>query len=366
MKKVALLFGFVMFCSLPLRASTSIKVPILNFLLSLQEEQLNHHRNDINKFVPDDDAEKLILAVITNDLAGVREFLADPDIDVNDLLDIGIAPLHYIAVRKNTDTRILEAFLANNRVNVNIRDVNGFTPIHHAVLRGSLDNVKVLFASNRVDVNARLTIQTNISKEYLSISSLLEGMTVTPLFLALGTRNLDMIRAFFAEERVDVNAPGGEFSHGILQHAVMLELPVPIIEEILAEDQVNVNARDEDGDTALFYAATKGLLDMVKVLLANDRVDVNAPGGSFSQTPIQQAIATHNVPVIRAFLANNRVDINATDRDGDTVLDWAIIEGNPEIIQELINRGARSSGGREQMWIPNNFNVEKPKRPVVG
>lgn len=366
MKKVTVLFGFVvaLFCSLPLKASISVKVPMLNFLLSLQEEQLNQHRNDIDKFIPDDDAEKFILAVITNDLAGVRKFLADPDVDANDLLDIGIAPLHYVAARKNTDVRILEEFLTNNRVDVNIRDVNGLTPLHYAILQGSLDNVRVLLVNNRVDVNSRLTVKMNITKEYLLMSSLFEGMTVTPLFLALGTRNLDMIRVFFAEERVDVNAPGGEFSHGILQHAVMLELPVPIIEEILGVERVNVNARDRDGDTALFYATTKGLLDIVKVLLANHRVDVNAQGGDFSQTPLQQAILTGHIPVIRVLLANNRVDINATDIDGDTVLDYAMFVGLPEeIVQELIHKGARMGGG-EQMQ-DNIYREESTRESVI-
>ena len=364
--KVTLLFGFVvaLFCSLPLKASVGVKFPILNFLLSLQEEQLNQHRNDIDKFIPDDDAEKFILAVITNDLAGVKKFLADPDVNVNSLLDIGIAPLHYIAARKNVDTRILEEFLTDNQVNANIRDINGLTPLHHAVLRGQLDNVSVLLVNNRVNVNARLTIKVNIPEEYLSEGYLLfsslvfeNGMTIPPLFLALGTRNLDMVKLFFAEDRVDKNATGGEFSQSLLQQAVMLDSPpIPIIEAILAEDGFNVNARDGDGDTALTFAVANGLLDVVKVLIADPDVDVNIPSGFWSQTPVQSAILIGNIPMVRELLANNRVDINAIDVEGDTVLDWAIIAnaigvvGISEIIQELIDRGAKSSVREEQMW----------------
>jgi ankyrin repeat protein len=51
---------------------------------------------------------------------------------------------------------------------------------------------------------------------------------------------------------------------------------LPIVRELLKYEKLDVNATNDDGDTALLCASRYGNLDVVLELLKDERVEVNA------------------------------------------------------------------------------------------
>ncbi len=138
----------------------------------------------------------------------------------------------------------------------------------------------------------------------------------------------------------------------------------------LLEYGYEVNARNEDGDTALIGAVSNNHLEVVQVLL--ERGADFSIANNLGVTPMPSAIHNQNIPIIETLLnagANphnvderNRtilmvaaendgslelverllkfgVNINATRLDGRTALMNAAEKGNEDIVKILLNRG---------------------------
>ncbi len=101
----------------------------------------------------------------------------------------------------------------------------------------------------------------------------------------------------------------------------------------------DVNAKGEySGWTPLILASKKGKIEMVNFLLSHG-ADVNTKSGVRSRTAIMEAARNRNVEVVKALLFGNP-DLDAADWEGDTVLMFAAISGQHEIVNILLTHGA--------------------------
>jgi len=99
----------------------------------------------------------------------------------------------------------------------------------------------------------------------------------------------------------------------------------------------DINAKDEDGVTALSYAADRGHMDIVKILLANN-ADVNSKS-KIGCTPLINAAYMGHVEIVEALIANG-ADVNAQSKEGITALMNAAAFGYKEIAEMLLTSGA--------------------------
>ncbi|KAI2492674.1 serine/threonine kinase [Fragilaria crotonensis] len=104
----------------------------------------------------------------------------------------------------------------------------------------------------------------------------------------------------------------------------------------LLQRGANVNAKDEDGWTALIWASTGGRLELVRVLLNHDGVDVNAKD-RWGDTALYRASWYGFVEVVRALLNHNGVDVNIKDNVGDTALIKASESFHSEVVRVILN-----------------------------
>ena len=98
-----------------------------------------------------------------------------------------------------------------------------------------------------------------------------------------------------------------------------------------------VNAIDDNGDTSLHYATSRGVLNIVAAL-----IDAGATVGIANGqgvTPIHKAAIFGQLAVIRRLL-ETKIDINCVDLQGDTALHYAAKCGFPSIIKLLLDNGA--------------------------
>ncbi len=139
----------------------------------------------------------------------------------------------------------------------------------------------------------------------------------------------------------------------------------------LVLQKTDVNATDVDGSTALHWAAYRGDVELVDLLLqagakattvnaygvaplalavegGNPAVvarlvkagaDVNA-GTTGGETPLMTASRTGKVDVVKVLLENGAKVNAAESTRGQTALMWAAAEGHADVVQVLIQKGA--------------------------
>ncbi|KAJ4426036.1 hypothetical protein ANN_27663 [Periplaneta americana] len=95
--------------------------------------------------------------------------------------------------------------------------------------------------------------------------------------------------------------------------------------------------RDSDHRTPLFWAAVKGRLETVKMLV-DKGANVNTDD-AWKQTPLYYAISGCHVEVVK-FLIENGANVKVCDKDGDSVIFTALLSGNLDILRLLIDKGA--------------------------
>ena len=134
--------------------------------------------------------------------------------------------------------------------------------------------------------------------------------------------------------------------------------PMEAISEIvrlLMENGANPNARDEDDQTPLYWAAGRGRIEIVRLLMENG-ADINA-GGSREGTPLRGAARGGHIEIVR-LLMENGANPNARDEDVWTPLYWAAGRGHIESCgcywkmgptqTPVINGGRLCMGPREE------------------
>lgn len=99
-----------------------------------------------------------------------------------------------------------------------------------------------------------------------------------------------------------------------------------------------VNAVTSDGFTPLYLAASKGNIEIVK-LLHQWNADLNIPSKAMN-TPLQRAVFGNHVAVA-TFLVDNGANINFKDVAGRTALDIAIYNGFDVMVKLLLDHNAK-------------------------
>ena len=111
---------------------------------------------------------------------------------------------------------------------------------------------------------------------------------------------------------------------------------LPRVKALLAA-KADVNAKSDDGFTALMMASEEGRLDVVQALLAGN-ADANAKTAK-GATALMMASLNGDPKIVRALLAA-KADVNATAEGGATALIAASVKGNLEVVRALLAMGA--------------------------
>ncbi len=122
----------------------------------------------------------------------------------------------------------------------------------------------------------------------------------------------------------------------ILHLALKYDEPAELARLILAKcESMNLNILNESGDSVLHVAARNGHLEVVNMLLDNEKVDANMGSDSTEFTALHHAVYEAKVDVVEALLLNPKVDPEIKCSFGRTPLALAETYSTKDVIEVL-------------------------------
>lgn len=174
-----------------------------------------------------------------------------------------------------------------------------------------------------------------LSREKIPINVQTQFDNVTPLGFAARFGQVASMVALFNRSELDANAvdSGGETA---LIMAVSFGC-FAAVNYLLTQQGVEVNRINENGFSALSLAAHKGYSRIVALLLAHRDINVNHIQ---TYTALHQAILASRDDCVRLLLASKEINVNLADRNiCDSPLHYAIQQKNRVVIDLLLASG---------------------------
>ncbi|KAI5836958.1 ankyrin repeat-containing domain protein [Morchella snyderi] len=255
-----------------------------------------------------------------------------------------------LAIREQDDGRKLgEGNLAI--CDINARDINGLTALHHAALAGHVSAVESLMRDPGLKINEKTELgETALylaaRKGHTSTVGILLGhkeiepnfkdmSEKTPLMIAADRGYEEVVKVLIGHERTDANCGSGEDDLFI---KAAEENKVWLVQELLKAKNIDINRKGLLGWTALANAANHGFTEILKLLLNEPGVDTEVQS-SQGQTALSLAAQRGTIDCLRALLSHG-VNVNAANVNGWTPLHKAAWNGYTEILKELLSHGA--------------------------
>ena len=130
-----------------------------------------------------------------------------------------------------------------------------------------------------------------------------------------------------------------EYGRNALYVAAWKGCRLPLFHRILGMIH-NVNAVNNNGWTALMYAAAHNHLDMVVSLMNHPGIDVNVQDRLDNYTALHYAVSNNRPAIVAQLVSDDRVDTSLKDKINRTPLKLAIYRGHAECVKILREHGA--------------------------
>lgn len=190
----------------------------------------------------------------------------------------------------------------------------------------------------------------------ITIFSLLVSSCAAAVFAAAATDSR-LVEAVQRQDRstarllikqgVDVNTPQDDGATALAWAAHWNDLETAAL---LISAGANVNLANDLGVTPLMLASKNGSAPMVeKLLRGGANALVAQPSG---ETVVMLAARAGSVEAVRLLL-DRGADVNATTQRGQTALMWASAENHPEVVRLLVERGADLNARSSSRTPPN-------------
>ncbi len=173
-------------------------------------------------------------------------------------------------------------------------------------------------------------------------------MSIKELFEAVYVGNLAKVESLLEDGKLNVNVPWN--NETVLRQAVKAGR-VDILERLLAEKGINVNAVDRNRDSALSFAARNGNVEMVNILI---RAGAEFTASDKKSLIFSAAYACHTE--MAEILIKNGANVNALNSEKYSPLSYAIKRSTAndsskaEFVKMLLQHGASMEGYSELIY----------------
>ncbi|XP_071094732.1 putative ankyrin repeat protein RF_0381 [Haliotis cracherodii] len=325
----------------------------------------------------------LHLACFGGNMEIIKYILTNCSIDVNDVGEDGFTAAMIAASKGRKDMFDL---LLQNRADLSLVDDTKNNILHKACEGGNMELVKHIFEQNTVEINSQSDIGWTPAMEaayegHLEVLKLLvsKGADLTLvndednniLHVALEGRHMEVVKYVLTYDLVDVNSRGNEnrtpvifaATEGLVEifdlivrkgadlssitddkenvlHVACEEGNTEIVKYVLTQNAVNINAREVGGKTPVLVAAGYGYEDIFDLLFGEgaDLSIVDAEGENI----LHKVSVIGNVDMAKHALTQKNIaqDINRKGLSGMTPVMAAAISGHKEVFDLLVKKGA--------------------------
>ncbi|XP_008217571.3 uncharacterized protein LOC103318097 [Nasonia vitripennis] len=285
-------------------AVSNSNVDVINILLN---KKANIHKKYILN------SNLLHLAVTMSDCETIK-FLLSRGINVNCEGEKRYTPLH-MAV--DNDYNLAVDILLSKGANIHCQTDEGLTPLHIAAYNGYSDVVETLL--NRKNFN------TNIKDNKHRIA----------LELAVANNHLEIVKLLLSCGKINLHNKG-QYDFTILHIAAQtghLE-----IVRYLVDNGADINAKNDCGSKPIHIAAREGHTNLVEFFC--ERGQSVDEVGTCSRTLLHYTADAGQLEVAKYLIAHG-ADINANERNGITALQLACFHEHQDIVNLLLESGAR-------------------------
>ena len=232
----------------------------------------------------------------------------------------------------------------------------GIAPLRHFQPSRKLDGLSMLLADHGIELSARADGESYRSDSSgratrASCSSSPGARAGRPLsresralLQVAASGHAEAMRALLSAEGVNIEVNAAD-SSGFT--ALMLAADggwPPIVAALLAVEGIDVNLANAEGDTALLLAAQEGQTAIVSALLAVEGIEVNAADSESGATALILAAQEGHASVVAALLASDAgVNVNAAEHRGWTSLNRAAQGGHVGIVSALLRVPGKAS-----------------------
>ncbi|BCS00198.1 ankyrin repeat domain-containing protein [Aspergillus luchuensis] len=236
----------------------------------------------------------------------------------------GRTALWYAVQQGNTD--IIQLLLGSG-ADIAVPDDYGETPLHNSIVDGNLSATRLLLRDP--------TVWTPVFALH-AVNNVLP-----PLCMAADRGSIEMVRllvecGWYVNE---VDVEGRTPLHRAAENG-----HDPVVQVLLTNEQLDVNARDQRESTALHEAAWKGHLAVANLLLTKPNIDINVEN-RYGCSPLWYATRHGHYNVALKLLEEPNITVNAVCRfqslPGKSIsLHQAVDCGATQIVQRLLARTA--------------------------
>ena len=267
---------------------------------------------------------------------GLRLLLAAPNIKINQPNKSGDTAIIWAAVKGHTEC--LRLLLAVPGIEVNFIDRDNKTAYDWATINNHEECAELLRAAG-----GQRTTPPAISAELINCDrdearSRLQNMGISPsqyneaICKAADSSDNEKL-ALLINAGADVNSRASDGWIPLTNLCFYDNLQG--LRLILNAPNLNVNASDGQGNSALSLAAIKGHADCLRLLLSHPGIRVNECDDKGSLALIH-AIANRHQDCVLLLLEAPGINVNSRNSAGDTPLIWAAAKGNAEALQTLL------------------------------
>ncbi|KIW63768.1 hypothetical protein PV04_08746 [Phialophora macrospora] len=234
------------------------------------------------------------------------------------------------------------------------------TPVHLAAKKGFLDILKLLLdaleqakpaTSAEFEETNELSIMTKFQID--------EEEEESPLQLAARAGHIEIVRELLRRHVIDEDRKK-DISVAVYRSAV---IGYGAVVKVLLDHDANCIAEDEDGNTALHLAASRGHSEVLTQFLERPQFNINEANSS-GWTTLHKAAELGNVEIVRKILAR-KPDLGSRTNSGSTPLHIAAQGGNLATLRVLISELDTSQECDNDDKTPFSLAVEAGQTNIV-
>jgi ankyrin repeat protein len=256
----------------------------------------------------------------------------DPRINVNVVDSAGMTPLLIAAILEKHSYYYVYNLLSFPNIKINTLNIYGFSPLNFAINQDNADTVALLASDQRTDIylpykgqspllyaaytlNRPECVAALLTRPGIDITKGIVGSSADnypPLFGAITKKRVDVCKVFAEFPGIDPNYVEPKTGDTALIYAARASSE-PIMRIIADIPGIDPNIRNKEGMTALMYAVKVGTVNDVKILLDLPSTDPNLPLPGGAATLIQYSAENKDINVLKALLAVSRVKVINSD-----------------------------------------------------